>query len=144
MKPEFKIKLQIKACEANPSPPVGQALGGKGINIMQFCKEFNEKTNNIKDLEKGTIVPVIISIYKNKSFTFIIKSPPTTTLIKKILKIEKGSKEPSKIIIANINESQIKEIADLKKNDLIANSIESAMKSISGTIKSMGIKINRD
>lgn len=144
MKPEFKIKIQIKACEASPSPPVGQALGGKGINIMQFCKEFNEKTSNIENLEKGTLVPVIISIYKDKSFSFITKSPPTTTLIKKLLKIDKGSKEPNKNKIANITEKQIEEIIKIKHNDLIVNSKNSAIKTIHGTLKSMGIKIGRD
>ena len=144
MKAEFQIKIQIKACEANPSPPIGQALGGKGINIMQFCKEFNERTKNIKNLEKGTLVPVIISIYKDKSFKFIIKSPPTTTLIKNILNIEKGSDNPNKNIISNITIKQIEEIIKIKQADLIVNSNDNAIKTIAGTLKSMGIKINKD
>ncbi|HFL8824432.1 MAG TPA: 50S ribosomal protein L11 [Candidatus Azoamicus sp. OHIO1] len=134
------VKLQLKAGEANPSPPVGPALGAKGINIPKFCSEFNAET--IKTLEKGTLVPVIVTIYTDKSFTFIIKSPPVSILLKKIANITKGSKFPNKNKIATITQAQAEEIVKIKSADLIVNSTKSAIKSIIGTAKSMGIEIN--
>jgi len=135
------IKLQIKAGEANPSPPIGPALGAKGLNIIKFCNDFNKHTNKIKNLEKGTLVPVIITVLPDKNFKFIIKSPPVTTLIKKITNITKGSSNPNKNKIGIINIKQINEIVDLKAKDLIVNSRTSAINSIIGSAKSMGLKI---
>jgi len=135
-----KIKLQIKACEANPSPPIGPALGSKGINIMKFCTEFNDYTKNNLSLEKGIIVTTIINIYTDKSFDFIVKSAVTTNLIKNILNIDKGSSSPNKNKIAKISYSQILLIIE-KKNDLFINSRNSAIKTIIGTAKSMGIEV---
>lgn len=135
-----KIKLQIKACEANPSPPIGPALGSKGINIMKFCTEFNDYTKNNLLLEKGIVVTTIINIYSDKSFDFIVKSPVTTNLIKNILNIDKGSSSPNKNKIAKITYSQILLIIE-KKNDLFINSRNSAIKTIICTIKSMGIEV---
>lgn len=135
-----KIKLQIKACEASPSPPIGPALGSKGINIMKFCTEFNEKTKNIPELKKGTVITVIINVYTDKSFDFKLKSAITSTLIKNVLNIDKGSSFPNKTKIAKITYDQIKHII-LQKNDLFVNSEQSAMKTIIGTAKSMGIEL---
>ncbi len=135
-----KIKIQIKACEATPSPPIGPALGAKGINIMKFCKEFNDKTTK-NGLQKGTMVTTIITIYSDKSFDFIIKTPITSSLIKNILNITKGSSFPNKNKIAKITISQIKEIVDKKKNDLFINSEQASINTIIGTAKSMGITI---
>lgn len=136
------IKLQLKTGEANPSPPVGPALGSKGVNIPKFCNEFNIESTKIKTLEKGTIVPVIITIYIDKSFTFIIKSPPVSVLLKKAANITKGSKFPNKTKVATLTIAQIENIAKTKENDLIVNSKESAIKSIIGTAKNMGIEVN--
>lgn len=141
-KPEIIIKLQIKSGEANPSPPIGPALGSKGINIIKFCNEFNEKTKNLLNFKKGTLLPTIIYIFKDKSFSFIIKSPPTSTLIKNILNIEKGSSVPNKTKIAMINKDQLLCIIKEKKNDLMINSENAALKTIIGTAKSMGINID--
>lgn len=138
------VKLQIKAEEANPSPPIGPALGAKGINIMNFCKEFNIITSNIKTLEKGTIVPVVVTIYTDKSFKFIIKSPPVSILIKKILKLKKGSSNPNKKDNGFITYKHIEDIIEIKQKDLIVNSKKAAMKSIIGTAKSMGLIIKKD
>ena len=135
-----KIKIQIKACEATPSPPIGPALGAKGINIMKFCKEFNDKTTK-SGLQKGTMVTTIITIYSDKSFDFIIKTPITSSLIKNILNITKGSSFPNKNKIAKITISQIKEIVDKKKIDLFINSEQGSINTIIGTAKSMGITI---
>ncbi len=129
------IKLQISAGEANPAPPVGPALGQAGVNIMEFCKAFNSKT----DSQKGTIIPVIISVYEDKSFTFITKTPPAAVLIKKALNIEKGSGEPNKIKVGVIKDAQLEEIAKIKMPDLNANDIEAAKKIIAGTAKNMGV-----
>lgn len=138
------IKLQIKAGEANPSPPIGPALGAEGVNIMKFCQEFNANTNKIEKLDKGTPVPVIITVFTDKSFKFIIKSPPASVLLKKIANISKGSGNPNKNKIATINMKQIEDVVDLKIKDLIVNSKESAMNTIKGTAKSMGFKIDGD
>ena len=139
---ETKIKLQIKAGEANPSPPIGPALGARGINIMKFCNEFNSETKKINDLEKGTLVPVIINIYQDKTFNFIIKSPPSSTLIKNILNIKKGSGYPNKNKIGTITKEQLLTIMNKKKNDLIINSEKAGLKTLIGTAKSMGLNID--
>ncbi len=129
------IRLQISAGEANPAPPVGPALGQHGVNIMEFCKAFNAKTES----QKGTIIPVIITVYENKSFTFITKTPPAAVLIKKVLGLEKGSGEPNKNKVGVISDAQLEEIATIKKPDLNANDIEAAKKIIEGTARSMGV-----
>jgi len=139
---ETKIKLQVKACEANPSPPIGPALGSKGLNIMKFCNEFNMRTKEIKNLEKGTKVPVIINVYADKSFDFIIKSPPTSILIKNVLKLEKGSNYPNKNKVGTLTKSDLEKIIEQKKDDLIVNSYEAAINTLKGTAKTMGIDTN--
>ena len=131
------IKLQIEAGGANPSPPVGPALGQKGVNIMDFCKSFNDKTKD----QKGTVIPVVITVYKDKSFTFITKTPPTSVLIKKALGLKKGSGEPNRNKVGKITQSQIEEIAKTKMPDLNAVTLEAASKMIMGSAKSMGIEI---
>lgn len=141
-KTNINIKLQIKAGEANPSPPIGPALGAKGINIMKFCNEFNEKTKNLPNIKKGTILPTVITIFKDKTFSFIIKSPPASTLLKEILNLNKGSSYPNKNKIGTITHEQLNNIVQQKKNDLIVNSNEAAIKTLIGTAKSMGININ--
>ena len=132
-----EVKIQITAGKANPAPPVGTALGPMGINIMDFCKQFNEKTAG----DTGTIVPAVITVYENKTFSFIIKTPPVAILIKKILGIEKGSPEPNKQKIANLTPSQVEEIAIKKLPDLNAYDIESARKIVAGTARSMGVTV---
>ena len=136
-KPTSIVKIQIEAGKANPAPPVGTALGPKGINIMQFCKEFNDKTSSFS----GMTIPAVISIYKDRSFSFIIKKPPVPSLIKKALSLSSGSKEPGRSVIAKISKSQIKDIAESKIQDLNCYCIESAIKMVSGTVASMGIDI---
>ena len=131
------IKLQIPAGKASPAPPVGPALGASGVNIMQFVKEFNDRTANMG----GTIVPVVITVYKDKSFTFITKVPPVAVLIKKALKIEKGSGKPNKDKVAKITMEQVKAIAEQKMEDLNAASIEAAMSMVKGTARSMGVVV---
>jgi large subunit ribosomal protein L11 len=131
------IKLQIPAGAANPAPPVGPALGQHGLNIMEFCKAFNERTKQ----DIGTIIPVIITVYQDRSFNFICKKPPVSFLLKEAAQIEKGSPEPNKNKIAKINRSKVKEIAEIKMPDLNANDIESAMRIIEGTARSMGIEV---
>jgi large subunit ribosomal protein L11 len=131
------IKLQIPAGQANPSPPVGPALGQKGVNIMEFCKQFNAKTAD----KAGLIIPVVITVYKDKSFTFITKTPPAAVLIKKALKLEKGSSEPNKTKVATLTKAQVREIAESKMPDLNANDVENAMRMIAGTARSMGILV---
>lgn len=133
-----KIKLQIPAGGANPSPPVGPALGQHGVNIMEFCKAFNNKT---KDMEQGLKIPVVISVYIDKSFDFIIKSPPASVLIKKKLNLAKGSGEPNKVKVGKITRKQLEEIAEIKKEDLNAKDIEGAVKIIAGTAKNMGVEV---
>ncbi len=132
-----KIKLQIPAGAANPSPPVGPALGQHGLNIMGFCKEFNARTME----QKGTIIPVVITVYADRSFTFITKTPPASVLIMKAAKIEKGSGEPNRNKVGSLTMAQIEEIAKLKLPDLNAASVEAAVKSIAGTARSMGIDV---
>ena len=131
------VKLQVPAGEANPAPPVGPALGQHGVNIMEFCKSFNMRTESMK----GTVIPVIISVYEDKSFTFITKTPPAAILIRKALNLEKGSGEPNKNKVGALNVSQLEEIAKTKMPDLNANDIESAMKIVAGTARQMGIEI---
>lgn len=131
------IKLQIPAGEANPAPPVGPALGQHGVNIMEFCKAYNEATKD----QKGMIVPVEITVYEDRSFTFVTKTPPASVLIKKAIGIEKGSGEPNKNKVGKITRQQIREIAELKMRDLNANDIEAAMRIIEGTARSMGVDV---
>jgi len=131
------IKLQIEAGKATPAPPVGPALGSSGINIMQFTKEFNERTAN----QPGMIIPVVISVYSDKSFSFITKVPPVAVLIKKALKIEKGSGKPNRDKVAKITKAQVEEIAKTKMEDLNAASLEAAMSMVEGTARSMGIVV---
>lgn len=131
------IKLQIPAGKATPAPPVGPALGQHGVNIMQFCKEFNAKTAD----QAGLIIPVIITVYQDRSFTFITKTPPAAVLIKKAAGIERASGEPHKNKVATITLDQVKEIAELKMPDLNAASLETAMSMIKGTARSMGILV---
>ncbi len=131
------IKLQIEAGKANPAPPVGPALGQHGVNIMAFCKDYNDKTNS----QAGTIVPVEITVYEDRSFTFITKTPPASDLIKKALGIEKGSDNSKRNKIATLSRDQVKEIAETKQKDLNAIDLEGAMRVIEGTARSMGIEI---
>ena len=132
------IKLQIPAGKANPSPPVGPALGQKGVNIMEFCKQFNAKTSG----QEGLIIPVVITVYSDKSFTFITKTPPAAVLLKKAAKVEKGSAESNKIKVGKVSKSQVEEIAKLKMPDLNANDVEHAMSMVAGTARSMGITVD--
>lgn len=131
------VKLQIPAGQANPAPPVGPALGQKGVNIMEFCKQFNAKTQD----KMGLIIPVIITVYSDKSFTFITKTPPAAVLIVKAAKIEKGSGEPNRVKVGKVTRAQVREIAELKMPDLNAASIEAAMSMVEGTAKSLGITV---
>ncbi len=135
-KVEGLIKLQIPAGQANPSPPVGPALGQHGVNIMDFCKAFNAETQS----QTGTIVPVIITVYGDRSFSFIVKSPPASFLIKKHAKIKKGSGEPHKNKVGSISKQDLEEIAKIKMNDLSAYDVEEACKIIAGSARSMGVK----
>ena len=131
------IKLQIPAGKATPAPPVGPALGQHGVNIMSFTKEFNERTKN----DAGLIIPVVITVYEDRSFTFVTKTPPAAVLIKKACKIQSGSGEPNKKKVAKITKAQVQEIAELKMPDLNAASLESAMSMIAGTARSMGVEV---
>ena len=131
------IKLQIPGGAANPSPPVGPALGQKGVNIMQFCKAFNAQTQN----EKGMIIPVVITVYADKSFTFITKVPPVAILVKKAAGIETASGEPNRKKVGKITKAQVKEIATQKMPDLNTNDIEAAMRMVAGTARSMGVDV---
>ena len=131
------VKLQIKGGQANPAPPVGPALGQRGINIMEFCKAFNEKTKSFM----GKPVPVVITVYKDKKFDFVIKSPPASHFIKEAAKLKGGSQEPGRIIVGSITKKQAEKIAQEKIKDLNAHSIEEAVKIISGSARSMGIEV---
>ena len=131
------VKLQIPAGQANPAPPVGPALGQKGVNIMEFCKQFNAKTQD----KMGLIIPVIITVYSDKSFTFITKTPPAAVLLIKAAKVEKGSGEPNRVKVGKVSKAQVKEIAEMKMPDLNAASIEAAMSMVEGTAKSLGITV---
>jgi large subunit ribosomal protein L11 len=134
-----KVKLQIPAGAANPSPPVGPALGQHGVNIMEFCKAFNAKTME----QKGYIIPVVITIYQDRSFTFITKTPPASVLIVKAAKVDKGSGEPNRNKVGKLTLAQVEEIAKTKMPDLTAKDLQAAMNSIMGTARSMGIDIER-
>jgi len=131
------VKLQLPAGKATPAPPVGPALGQHGVNIMQFCKEFNARTQD----QVGLIIPAVISIYQDRSFSFILKTPPAAVLIKKAIGLESGSPEPNKKKIAKISSKKIREIAELKMPDLNAGSVETAMSMIAGTARSMGVVV---
>jgi len=132
-----QIKLQCPGGQANPAPPVGPALGQHGVNIMEFCKQFNAKTQN----QLGMITPVIITVYQDRSFSFILKTPPASVLIKKALKIEKGSSTPNKIKVGKITKAQLVEIAKIKLPDLNCDSLDAAVRIIAGTAKNMGVEV---
>ncbi len=132
-----QVKLQIPAGQATPSPPVGPALGQHGVNIMEFCKVFNARTQN----QAGTIIPVVITIFADRSFTFITKTPPAAILLKQAAKLAKGSTEPGRIKVGKVTRAQVEEIARLKFEDLNANDIEMAMNIIAGTARSMGLEV---
>ena len=132
-----QIKLQIPAGQANPAPPVGPALGQHGVNIMGFCKEFNAKTKD----QAGMIIPVVITVYQDKSFTFITKSPPASALLKKAAGIASGSKVPNKDKVGKVTKKQVREIAEHKLPDLNTTSVESAMRTVMGTARSMGLEV---
>jgi len=132
------LKLQVKGGQANPSPPVGPALGSKGLNIMEFCKQFNARTQD----KQGQVLPVLVTIYADKSFDFVIKTPPAAVMIMNAAKLKKGSAEPNRTKVGTINWDQIKEIAETKMPDLNAFKIESAMKQVAGTARSMGVKVS--
>ncbi len=131
------IKLQIPAGQANPAPPIGPALGQKGVNIMEFCKQFNAKTQD----KKGLIIPVVITVFSDKSFTFITKTPPASVLLAKAAKVEKGSGEPNRNKVGKVTKKQVREIAEMKMPDLNAHDIEAAMAMVAGTARSMGITV---
>jgi large subunit ribosomal protein L11 len=135
---QFKINLQIKGGLANPSPPVGPALGAKGVNIMEFCKRFNAATQE----RQGKVTPVVISVYKDKSFDFILKETPVSVQLAELTKIKKGSKEPNRVKVASVTWDQVREIAEGKMPDLNCFTVESAMKMVAGTARSMGITID--
>jgi large subunit ribosomal protein L11 len=132
-----EIKLQITGAQANPAPPVGPALGQHGLNIMEFCKAFNERTKD----QPGMVLPVVISVYEDRTYTFVIKTPPASILILKALKLEKGSSEPNKIKVGKITRDQLREIGQLKMPDLNANDVEAAANIIGGTAHSMGVDV---
>ena len=132
-----EIKLQIPAGQANPSPPVGPALGQRGVNIMEFCKAFNAQTQ----AQQGLIIPVIITVYADRSFSFITKTPPAAVLLKRAAGIEKGSGEPNKKKVGKVTRAQVREIAQIKMPDLTAESVEAAMRTVEGAARSMGIDI---
>ncbi len=131
------VKLQIKGGQANPAPPIGPALGSKGVNIMEFCKQFNARTQD----KVGEVLPVVITVYKDKSFDFVIKTPPAAELLKKAAKIDKGSSEPNRKKVGKVTWQQIREIAEKKAPDLNSYTIEAAMNMIAGTARSLGLII---
>lgn len=133
-----QIKLQLQAGKANPSPPVGPALGAHGVNIMQFCKEFNARTQK----DAGLVIPVVITVFSDRSFTFITKTPPVPVLIKKTLNLKSGSARPNKDKVGTITMAQVREIAEMKLQDTNAGSIEACMNSVMGTARSMGVNVS--
>jgi large subunit ribosomal protein L11 len=135
---EGYIKLQVAAGAANPSPPIGPALGQRGVNIMEFCKQFNAST---QEMEKGTPLPTVITVFADRSFTFVTKTPPASYLIKKAANLKSGSKEPGKVSAGTIKRSQLAEIAQTKMSDLNANDIDQATKIIEGSARSMGLQV---
>jgi len=135
---EGYIKLQVPAGQANPSPPIGPALGQRGVNIPEFCKQFNAATQNF---EPGAPIPTVITVYADRSFTFEMKTPPASFLLKKAAKVSKGSKEPGRSGVGMVTQEQLREIAEMKMKDLNANSVEQAMKIIAGSARSMGLQV---
>jgi large subunit ribosomal protein L11 len=136
-KVQAMVKLQIPAGKANPSPPVGPALGQHGVNIMEFCKGFNAQTNN----QEGLILPVVVTIYQDRSFTFVVKTPPAAVLLKRAANIAKGSAEPNKNKVGTVTAKQVEDIAKLKMPDLNCDSLESAVRTVAGTARSMGLDV---
>jgi large subunit ribosomal protein L11 len=136
-KVQAQIKLQIPAGKANPAPPVGPALGQQGVNIMEFCKQFNAKTQSLGD----SVIPVIITVFNDRSFTFITKTPPVSNLIKKALKLESGSKNPAREKVGKITADQIKQIAQIKLPDLNCSTLEAAISQVTGSARSMGLEV---
>ncbi len=134
---EVFIKLQVKGAQANPAPPIGPALGSKGVNIMDFCKQFNARTQD----QPGKVLPVVISVFKDKSFTFVIKTPPTPILLLEATKLKSASAEPNRIKVGAVTWDQVKEIAEIKMPDLNCFEVESAMRMVAGTARSMGITV---
>jgi large subunit ribosomal protein L11 len=132
-----EIKLQIPAGQANPSPPVGPALGQRGVNIMEFCKAFNAATQS----QQGMIIPVIVTVFADRSFTFVTKTPPASVLLKKAAGIEKGSAEPGKVKVGRVTRAQVREIAEIKMRDLTAQDLEAAVRTVEGTARSLGLEI---
>ena len=132
-----EIKLQIPAGGANPSPPVGPALGQRGVNIMEFCKAFNAKTQS----QEGMIIPVIITVYADRSFTFITKTPPASVLLKKAAKVQKGAADPKRAKVGKVTRQQVREIAEIKAPDLTSASVEAAMRTVEGTARSVGLDV---
>ena len=135
---EGYIKLQVPAGQANPSPPIGPALGQRGVNIPEFCKQFNAATQK---LEPGSPIPTVITVYSDRSFTFEMRTPPASYLLKKAAKIGSGSKEPGRAVAGTVTQAQMREIAEIKMKDLNANSVEQAMKIIAGSARSMGLQV---
>jgi len=133
-----QLKLQVAAGAANPSPPIGPALGQRGINIMEFCKAFNAAT---QEMEKGSPVPVVITYYQDKSFTFVMKTPPVTYFLKKAANLKSGSKEPGKISAGTVSRDKVREIAEAKMKDLNASDVDAAMRMVEGSARSMGLKV---
>jgi large subunit ribosomal protein L11 len=132
-----EIKLQIPAGKANPSPPVGPALGQRGVNIMEFCKAFNARTQD----QPGMVIPVVITVYADRSFTFITKTPPASVLLKKAAGVDKGAADPKRGKVGSVTEAQVREIAELKTPDLTAGSIEAAIRTVEGTARSIGLNV---
>ena len=132
-----QVKLQCQAGQANPAPPVGPALGQHGVNIMEFCKQFNAKTQK----QAGMIIPVIITVYQDRSFSFVLKTPPAAVLLKKAAKVEKGSGNPNKVVVGKVTKAQVEEIAKIKLPDLNCDSLEAAIRTIEGTARNMGIEV---
>jgi large subunit ribosomal protein L11 len=132
-----EVKLQIPAGQANPSPPVGPALGQRGVNIMEFCKAFNAATQS----QPGMIIPVLITVYADRSFTFVTKTPPASVLLKKAAGVEKGSADPGKVKVGKVTRAQIREIAEIKLRDLTATDVDAAEKTVEGTARALGLEI---
>jgi large subunit ribosomal protein L11 len=132
-----EVKLQIPAGQANPSPPVGPALGQRGVNIMEFCKAFNARTQ----AQAGMIIPVIVTVYADRSFTFVTKTPPAAVLLKKAAGVEKGSGDPKRNKVGRVTRAQVREIAEIKRPDLTAESVEAAMRTVEGTARSVGLDV---
>ena len=133
-----QLKLQVKAGSANPSPPIGPALGQRGINIMEFCKAFNAQS---QEMEKGSPIPVVITYYQDKSFSFTMKTPPVSYFLKKAAKLKSGSKEPGKSVAGKISRDKVREIAEAKMKDLNANDVDAAMRMVEGSARSMGLEV---